>query len=584
MRKTKIICTMGPANDDENILRRLILGGMNAARFNFSHSTHKAHKEKLELLTRLRNELGMYIPTILDTRGPEVRVKVFEKGKVDLKKDDFFTLTTRDITGDENSVSVTCANLPQDVKQDAMVLLDDGLVAMRVCNITETDIECRVLNNGTISNNKGINLPGTKLSMPYISEKDHSDILFGIENDFDFIAASFVRSADDILEIRRILEQNNGHNIRIIAKIENMEGVNNIDDILRVADGLMVARGDMGVEIPLEEVPVLQKMMIKKVYKAGKMVITATQMLDSMMNHPRPTRAEATDVANAIYDGTSAIMLSGETAAGKYPVEALETMVTIAERAECDIDYVKRFRMYEMDELPDITNAISHATCTTANDLGAKAIVTVTKSGRTARMVSKYRPPYPIVGCSQHEKICRQLNLSWGVIPVLVEEKQSTDDLFEHAVEAAHNVGVVDHGDLVVITAGIPLGVSGTTNLLKVHVVGHVLVSGKGIGTRLATANLCVCQDAEEAKKNFKDGDILVIPQTDNSLIPLLRTASGLITEQGGNDSHGAITAMAMDLPTVIGVENATYLLRSGAVVTLDAERGIVTANRDAKE
>lgn len=584
MRKTKIICTMGPANDDEQVLRRLMLGGMDVARFNFSHSDHAAHKQKLDKLVKLRTELNLPIATILDTKGPEIRIRTFAKGKVELKKGDLFTLTTRDVEGDETIVSVTYPNLPKDVKQDAIILLDDGLISMKVTNVSETDIICRVLNSGVVSNSKGINLPGTRISMPFISEKDRADIIFGIENGFDFIAASFTRSAEDILEIRKILEQYNCHSINIIAKIENSEGVENIDEILRVVDGVMVARGDMGVEIPLEDVPVLQKMMIKKAYNAGKQVITATQMLDSMMKNPRPTRAEATDVANAIYDGTSAIMLSGETAAGQYPVEALETMVKIAVSAENDIDYVKRFKARDIDTLPDITNAISHATCTTAHDLGAKAIITVTKSGKTARMISKYRPQYPIVGCTTDEKVCRQLNLSWGVTPLLVAEQKDTDELFEHAVDAAQKAGVVTDGDLVVITAGVPLGISGTTNLLKVHVVGHVLVSGKGINSKSVTANLCVCKKPEDAFKKFKDGDILVVPQTDNSLLPLLKKASGLVTEQGGSNSHGAIVGLAMDLPTIIDAPNATQILRTGAVVTLDANRGIVCCNDAVKE
>ncbi|MFR8127350.1 MAG: pyruvate kinase [Acutalibacter sp.] len=395
--------------------------------------------------------------------------------------------------GDDKIVSITYKDLPKDLKAGARVLIDDGLVEMRADHVSETDIVCTVLNGGRVSNHKGINVPGTKLSMPFISEQDRSDIIFGIENGFDYIAASFTRSAEDILEIRHILKEYECHSMNIIAKIENMEGVENIDEILRVVDGIMVARGDMGVEIPLEDVPVLQKQLIQKSYLAGKQVVTATQMLDSMMKNPRPTRAEATDVANAIYDGTSCIMLSGETAAGKYPVEALETMVRIAEKAEESINYIKRFNSRDNSDVAfDVTNAISHATCTTAHDLGAKAIITVTKSGVTARQLSKFRPLYPIVGCTTQEHVWRQLNLSWGVVPALVDEVGDTDTLFERAVDAAEKTGLVESGDLVVITAGVPLGISGTTNMMKVHVVGHVLLTGDGVTEQTVSAR-CAC-------------------------------------------------------------------------------------------
>ncbi len=415
--------------------------------------------------------------------------------------------------------------------------------------------------------------------MPFISEQDRSDIIFGIENGFDYIAASFTRSAEDILEIRHILKEYECHSMNIIAKIENMEGVENIDEILRVVDGIMVARGDMGVEIPLEDVPVLQKQLIQKSYLAGKQVVTATQMLDSMMKNPRPTRAEATDVANAIYDGTSCIMLSGETAAGKYPVEALETMVRIAERAEQSINYIKRFNSRDNSDVAfDVTNAISHATCTTAHDLGAKAILTVTKSGVTARQLSKFRPLYPIVGCTTEKHVWRQLNLSWGVVPMLIDEVTDTDTLFERAVDAAEQTGLVKSGDLVVITAGVPLGISGTTNMMKVHVVGHVLLTGEGVTEQSVSARLCVCKRLSDIPKRFRDGDILVVPETNNTIVEYLRRSSGIITEEGGANSHAAIVGLAMDKPVITGAEHATDLLKSGAVVTLDAKTGRVSA------
>ena len=472
MRKTKIICTLGPSTDDENVLKQLIDNGMNVARFNFSHQTHEQHLQRLEVLRRLRDEANQPIAALLDTKGPEVRVKTFKDGKIELVPGQEFVLTTEDVEGTNERVSITFEGLPKDVSKGCTILVDDGLIQLEVLSTTDTDITCKVINGGPLSNSKGINVPGVDLSMPYISEQDEKDIIFGIENDFDFIAASFVRTAGDILQIRRILEENNCYSINIIAKIENMQGVEHIDEIIQVSDGIMVARGDMGVEIPNEDVPVIQKLIIKKVYEAGKQVITATQMLDSMLHHPSPTRAETTDVANAIYDGTSAIMLSGETAAGEYPVEALKTMVRIAERTEEDIDYRKRFFMRDRKSNPDVTDAISHATCTTALDLNAKAIVTVTKSGKTARMISKYRPSCEIIGCTTYPNVCRQLNMSWGVIPLLIEEEQETFDLFENAVHSAQVSGLVNNNELVIITAGVPLGISGTTNMLKVQVVG----------------------------------------------------------------------------------------------------------------
>lgn len=580
MRKTKIICTLGPSSNTADMIKKLILAGMDAARFNFSHGDHASHKQVFDTLVQVRKELNRPIPAILDTRGPEVRVKTFKNGKVTLTAGQNFILTGREVEGDETIASITYEDLAKDLRPGACVLIDDGLIELEVERIKGKDIHCRVINGGVVSNSKGINVPGTALSLPYINERDYADIVFGIQTGFDFIAASFVRCADDVLQIRRILDEYDCHSVNIISKIENPQGVENIDEIIRVSDGIMVARGDMGVEIPLEDVPVLQKMIIKKVYNAGKQVITATQMLDSMMKNPRPTRAEATDVANAIYDGTSAIMLSGETASGLYPVEAVKTMARIAEKTENDIDYIKRFRLAGFREYTDVTNAISHATCTTAHDLGAAAILTVSKSGRTVRMISKYRPNCPIVGCTTSEEVSRQLNLSWGVTPLLLEEQSTTDSLFEHAVDVAQNAGLVTEGELVVITAGVPLGISGTTNLMKVQMVGHVLVSGKGVGTGASVcANLCVCQTEEEALARFKDGDILVIPQTSNALLPILKKASGIITEQPGSNSHAAIVGLSLDIPVIVDAENATKILKSGTVVSMDAMRGIVSCS-----
>ncbi|MBQ8535881.1 MAG: pyruvate kinase [Clostridia bacterium] len=578
-RKTKIVCTMGPRLFEKGLVKALMLAGMNVARFNFSHDIHENHLKRYSEVCRLREELHLPIATMLDTKGPEIRIGTFKNGRVELQKGQPFTLTTREVEGDESIVSVSYKNLVSDVRAGATILIDDGLVGLKVEAVTDDEIRCTVLNDGAISNTKGVNIPGAHLSMPFISAKDREDILFGIRHGFDFVAASFTRSAQDILQIREIFSQEGCTTMNIIAKIENMEGVENIDEIIRVSDGIMVARGDMGVEIPLEDVPVLQKMIIRKAYNAVKQVITATQMLDSMMKNPRPTRAEATDVANAIYDGTSAIMLSGETAAGQYPVEAVETMARIALRAEADIDYVGRFKKRVNTGNTDVTNAISHATCTSAHDLKAAAIITVTKSGKTARMVSKYRPDCPIIACTTEAAVCRQLNLSWGVTPVLIHEEESTDELFEHAVDAGVKAGLLKEGELVVMTAGVPLGISGTTNLMKVHVVGHILLTGKGITNRSVCAPLCVAQNNEEAFKRFTDGSILVVPQTNNELLPLVRKAAGLIVENGDPNGHGAIAGMSLDLPVIIGGQNATQILKSGAVVTLDAARGVVTSN-----
>lgn len=472
MRKTKIICTLGPATDREDILLNLINLGMDAARFNFSHGSYEEQKKRFEKLLALRETTGLPIPAILDTKGPEIRLKTFREGSVDLVSGQKFRLTTEPIEGTNREVSISYADLPKEISINNSILIDDGLVELTVIDKTDTSIDCIVKNDGTISDRKGVNIPGVDLSMPFISDKDRNDIIFGIQNGFDFIAASFVRSAADVLEIRAILDEYNCKTINIISKIENHQGVENIDEIIRVSDGIMIARGDMGIELPLEEIPVIQKRIIKKVYNAGKQVITATQMLDSMIKNPRPTRAEATDVANAIYDGTSAIMLSGETAAGKHPLEALETMIRIAERTEKDIDYVKRFLQAD-SRGSSVSEAISHATCLSAIDLKAKAIVTVTKSGTTARQISKFRPLCPIIGCTPHESVMRQLNLSWGVKPLLIEEEQNTSRLLLNAVTAAKDAGYINDGDLVIITAGLPLGVIGNTNLLKVHVVGN---------------------------------------------------------------------------------------------------------------
>ncbi len=469
MRKTKIICTMGPSTEKGDTLKKLIEAGMNVARMNFSHGDFDEHGGRLKSLRKYSKELGLPVAALLDTKGPEIRLGDFEAGRVELKEGQEFTLTARDILGTEKEVSITYKQLPKDVKPGSSILLDDGLIGLEVKEVSGDDIVCTVMNGGPVSNHKGVNVPGTDLSMDYLSEKDKADLIWGAENDVDFIAASFVREAADVIAIRDLLKAHGGEKIQIIAKIENEQGVRNIDGILEAADGIMVARGDMGVEIPCEEVPVVQKNLIKKANQAGKIVVTATQMLDSMIKNPRPTRAEATDVANAIYDGTVAIMLSGETAAGAYPVEALKTMVKIAERTEKDINYRRRFFENDRKANPDVTDAICHATCTTALDLKAKAIISVTKSGRSAKMVSRYKPDCDIVACAMDEKVCRQLNLAWGVTPLLLDEQKEVFDLFDEAVAVAAKEKGLKKGDTVVITSGVPIGMSGTTNMLKVQ-------------------------------------------------------------------------------------------------------------------
>ena len=472
LRKTKIVCTLGPATEDDAILRAMIQAGMNVARLNFSHGTYEGHAQNIRRIRALSAELHTPVGIMLDTKGPEIRLKTFRDHRVTLQKGQLFTLCTGDVEGDAEHVSITYADLPADVQPGTTILIDDGLVGLTVEAVSKTEIQCRVNNGGVISDRKGINVPDANLSMPFISRKDREDILFGIQENVDFIAASFTRTEEDILAIRKLLTDNGGKGISIIAKIENMQGVQNIDSILAVSDGVMVARGDLGVEIPLEQIPIIQKMIIRKAYSRGKQIITATQMLESMQNNPRPTRAEATDVANAIYDGTGAIMLSGETAAGLYPVEAVRTMARIAQVAEASIDYVQRFRDSVPRPSANITNAISHACCTSAQDLNATAIVTVTKTGFTAKMLSRFRPGCPIIACAPGERVVRQLCLSWGITPLLIEEVTDTDELFERAVDAGIDAGLLHKDDLIVMTAGVPLGISGTTNLMRVHVVG----------------------------------------------------------------------------------------------------------------
>ena len=467
MRKTKIICTIGPASNNEETLRELMLAGMNVARFNFSHDSHELQKAKYDRIVKVREELGLPVATLLDTKGPEIRLRDFEEGKVELEAGQIFTLTTEEVLGNAQRAAITYKNLQNDVSAGSRILIDDGLIEMIVEEIEGSEIRCRVVNGGKISNRKGINVPGAYLSMPYISDTDRADIIFGAQTGFEFVAASFVRCKQDILDIQEILKEYNS-DMKIIAKIESMQGIENLEEILSVSDGIMVARGDMGVEVPMEEVPIIQKKMIKLANAKGKIVITATQMLESMIKNPRPTRAEATDIANAIYDGTTAIMLSGETAAGQYPVEALKTMSRIAECAEQDIDYRSRLVKVAASEKESVTAAIAYATCSTAMDLNAAAIITVTMTGYTAESLSSYKPGCPIIGCTINNRVARQLNLLWGVTPLYLEKAETAEELFRSAVKRVEKEGYIKKGDRAVVTAGVPLSVAGNTNMIRV--------------------------------------------------------------------------------------------------------------------
>ena len=578
MRKTKIICTLGPSTDKGDVLRELIANGMNVARFNFSHGSHEEHLGRLEKLKALREELGKPVAALLDTKGPEIRLKDFKNGVENLVAGQTFTLTTRDVEGTNEICSITYKDLPMDVEPNGIIMLDDGLIKLQIQTVNDTDIVCTVLNNGKIKNKKGVNVPGVHLSMPYMSQRDKDDIIFGIEQGYDFIAASFVRTAQDVYDIRNLLNQYDS-NIRIIAKIENREGVNNIDSILAAADAVMVARGDLGVEIDFTELPGIQKTIIDRSFSFGKPIVTATQMLDSMIVNPRPTRAEISDVANAIYDGTSAIMLSGETAAGAYPVEALKTMSAIAERTEQEGFYLRGRTMDFNPGKISVSDATAHAACLTARDVNAAAIVTVSESGTTARLLSKYRPQQPIIACVMREQVQRQLSLSWGITPLMMSLAHSTDELIEMSTALAKENGYLHNGELAVVTAGVPVGVSGTTNMIKIHMVGNCLATGVGVGPEnndVARGKACVCRTMDEVRAKFKPGMVLVVPSTSNEMLSFVRDAAALVVEEPGLNSHAAIAGKALLKPTVVGAAGATSHIRDGLMVAVDCAHGSV--------
>ncbi len=581
MKKTKIVCTIGPSSQSKEMFTELVKAGLNVARLNFSHGDYEEHGLRIKTIKEVRSELNKPVAILLDTKGPEIRTGKFGVDVVELVEGQQFILTAEDFLGNQDKCQISYTGLPEDVVPGDKILIDDGLIGLEVVSTNGIEIICKVLNGGPVKNNKGVNVPGVKIQLPALTPKDINDIKFGIEQGIDFIAASFIRKASDVLEIRKVLEENNGSDIHIISKIENQEGMDNLEEILAVSDGLMVARGDLGVEIPTEQVPLAQKEMIKLCNKAGKPVITATQMLDSMQKNPRPTRAETTDVANAIFDGTDAIMLSGETAAGKYPLESVRTMAVIAEAAEKALDYdalIKNMKKSEVDD--SVTYAVSHATCTTANDLEASAIITATSSGFTARKVSKFKPMCPVIAATTSEKVRRQLSLFWGVETVKVKEGKSTDEVFEYALMASQEAGLINKGDLVVITAGVPVGVAGATNLMKVHLVGEVLLKGTGVGGGNVTARVCVAKTAQDCAQNFKAGDIIVTNATDKDMMTYIEKACAIVVEEGGYTSHAAIVGLSLKLPTVVGVENATKMLATGDEVTVDATKGIVYVGR----
>ncbi|MFJ5965227.1 pyruvate kinase [Bacillus sp. NPDC093026] len=582
MRKTKIVCTIGPASESIEKLTELIEAGMNVARLNFSHGDFEEHGARIENIRKAGKALGKDIAILLDTKGPEIRTRTVENGAIELVAGADLVVTMEDIVGNTDKISVTYEDLIHDVQVGSTILLDDGLIGLEVkeLDFDRKEILTKVMNTGTLKNKKGVNVPGVRVNLPGITEKDANDILFGIEQGVDFIAASFVRRASDVLEIRELLEKNNAADIQIIPKIENQEGVDNIDEILEVSDGLMVARGDLGVEIPAEEVPLVQKKLIKKCNKLGKPVITATQMLDSMQRNPRPTRAEASDVANAIFDGTDAIMLSGETAAGIYPVEAVQTMHNIASRSEEALNYkaILTRRSEEVDV--SITDAIGQSVAHTAMKLDVAAIVTPTESGHTARMISKYRPKAPIVAVTANESVARKLSLVFGVFAKSGSNTNSTDEMLENAVEKSIETGYVRHGDLIVITAGVPVGEAGTTNLMKVYVVGDIIAKGQGIGRKSAYGPVVIAQSGKEAEEKMQEGAILVANCTDRDMMSALEKASALITEEGGLTSHAAVVGLSLGIPVIVGLENATTLLKEGEEITVDPARGAIYKGR----
>lgn len=574
MKKTKIVCTIGPSSDSYEVLKALVNEGMNVARLNFSHGTHPEHKKRIDTIKKLRDDLDEPIGIMLDTKGPEIRIKTFKDGMIRIEQGQDFTLTSEDVEGDETRVSVTYKDIAKDLKADDRVLIDDGLVEFTVISVDDKNVYMKAVNSGELSDRKGVNLPSVKVNLPTLTEKDIEDLIFGIENDVDFIAASFIRSAKDVLEIRKILESNGGDDVKIISKIENLEGVQNIDEIIEVSDGIMVARGDMGVELDEEDIPLVQKDIIRKCNLKGKFVITATQMLDSMIRNPRPTRAEVTDVANAILDGSSAIMLSGETAAGNYPVKSCEMMRKIAVKIEDSLDYKIALDSTNDEHEINITNSIAKATREASLDLDAKVIIAATTSGLTARNISKFKPKSPIIAATTNEKVRRQLAIEWGVYPIRATLASSIDDLFYESINILKNIKFVKEGELVILTAGMPLGKAGSTNIMMVKTVGKLLCKGMGIGKHKISARACVAKNAKELEETFSDGDIIVTIGVYKDMLPYIQKSSGIITVEGGLTSQGAIVGINYHLATVVGVGEAMNSIKTGDIISIDATTG----------
>ncbi|MTD41783.1 pyruvate kinase [Erwinia sp. CPCC 100877] len=577
MKKTKIVCTIGPASESVDMLVNLMNAGMNVCRLNFSHGDFEEHGNRIKNIREAAKITGKRVAILLDTKGPEIRTNDMENGAITLKIGDIVRLSMTEVLGTNEKFSITYPELINDVHVGSHILLDDGLIDLEVTDIDRAanEIVTEVKNEGVLKNKKGVNVPGVSVNLPGITEKDAADIRFGIEQGIDFIAASFVRRATDVLDITRILEEENATHIQIIPKIENQEGIDNIDDILKVSDGLMVARGDMGVEIPTEDVPVVQKELIKKCNALGKPVITATQMLDSMQRNPRPTRAEANDVANAIYDGTDAVMLSGETAAGDYPLEAVQTMARIAVRTEEALINQDSFAL-KLYSKTDMTEAIGQSVGHTARNLGIQTIVAATESGHTARMISKYRPKAHIVAITFSEQKARSLSLSWGVYATVAEKPANTDEMFNLATQVSQEEGFASEGDLIIITAGVPVGEKGTTNLMKIQMIGSKLVQGQGIGEASVIAKAVVAKTAEEAVANATEGSVLVVKTTDKDYMPAIEKAVALVVEEGGLTSHAAVVAIAKDIPVIVGAQDATSLIKNDELITVDPRRGIV--------
>lgn len=575
MKKTKIVCTMGPATDDPALLYDMISAGMDLARFNFSHGDHASHKMRIDMVREAAKKAGKPVALICDTKGPEMRLGTFREEKVSLENGASFVLTTEEVEGTGRVAHVNYAGLPQEVTPGERILLADGMLILEVTKIDGPRIETTVLSGGEISARKRVACPGVELKLPFLSEQDKKDIIFAAETGMDYVAASFVQNADNVFAIRRLLEEN-GYRLGIISKIENNAGLQHIEDIIKASDGIMVARGDLGVEIPAEVVPLEQKKLIRACNRAGKPVITATQMLESMVSSYRCTRAEASDVANSIFDGTDAIMLSGETANGKYPLEAVRTMAQIAQTTEAALDYEKLSRESGIHGKTTSTDAIAHATVQIAREICADAVVSITSSGFTARNISKYRSVVPVVAVTQTPAVCRALQLYWGIRPIVGPYSENTDEMIELSMQAALEQGCVEDGNSVVVTAGIPIGTPGSTNMIKVVNLGKKLLSGTGVGKHTVSGRVCLCRTSEDFIKKLQPGQILVTDVLNDQDVSYAAQAGAIITEEGGLTSPAAILGINFSIPVIIGVENAVSLLKDGQQITLDTSSGII--------